>query len=288
VTVLALAALFLDPLRAGAADLPSQDACRVTGTAAPRGDCGSFKQIFREDFNGDSVPKGALSGCDHDGLNDTPAAYCSGLAGSARADWWAYPYGWADTAKSGADGNTGAPFGGIYDPAHTVWIGPYSGTNSDGVLHVDVYRPAAGGDNRVAAVVPRKCMAHRYGKYTERFRVTTGTVGFKSAHLFYQGGQEIDFPEGDWTKNLSGYVHPQGTFVNTPATWTAWHTTSIEWTPGTVRMYLDGKLVKTSKTAMPTASWVLQNESSIEGPHAAPGAKAKMATTWVTCYAYRP
>lgn len=265
---------------------PSQDACHTTTNSLPSGNCGSFTQAFKENFNGDSIPLGKFSDCDHN--PDSKSAYCGGLSTADRANWWAYPSGWEDTAKSGADGNTGAPFGGNYDPAKTVWVGPLNSGSTDGVLHVESYRPSAGGDNHVAAVVPKKCMDQKYGKYSERFKVTTNTKGFKSAHLFYAGGQEVDFPEGDWTDRISGYVHPQETSVNTSAKWTSWHTTSIEWVPGKVRLYLDGKLIKTSATALPKGSWILQNESSIEGPYAAPGAKAELVTTWVTCYKYTP
>lgn len=270
-----VAALLLAPGADGAA----------SPNAMPKGDLPGWRQVYADNFNGPAVPKGAFTDCGHN--TDTPAAYCGGLKAypQAYANYWAYPAGWDDTAKSGADGNTGAPFGGRYDPASTVWIGPASTASSDGVLHVRQYRPASGGDNRVAAVVPRRCMNMKYGKYSERFKVVKADPGFKSAHLFYDGGEEIDFPEGDWTKNISGYVHPGGAYVNTTARWTAWHTTSIEWTPGTVKYLLDGTVIKTVRQNITKPrAWIWQNESSIEGPYARPGASAEIQTTWATCY----
>ncbi len=84
---------------------PSEDACHTTADVMPRGDCGPFHQVFAEDFDGDVVPLGSFSDCDHDA--DTPNAHCGGLTGSYRADWWAYPRGWYDTAhpRNHSNGN---------------------------------------------------------------------------------------------------------------------------------------------------------------------------------------
>lgn len=77
---------------------PSTDACHTTAAHLPRGDCGPFWQVLAEDFNGDRVPLGSFSDCAHD--VDTSAAYCGGLKGKYRDNWWAYPTGWPDTAES--------------------------------------------------------------------------------------------------------------------------------------------------------------------------------------------
>ncbi len=121
----------------------------------PVGDLSGWKLIFSDDFNMD-VPLGAFSDCKHN--TDTPQAYCGGLMpyGAYYYNWWAYPNTWSDTAKSGADGNVGAPFGGVYHPEDTVWV-------SNGAMHIKMYRPSTGGDNQVATVVPIKCMDHGWG-----------------------------------------------------------------------------------------------------------------------------
>jgi hypothetical protein len=245
----------------------------------PRGNTGRFRQVFATGFDG-GVPLGGFSDCGHNA--ETRAAYCGGLTGRWRTDWWAYPSGWPDTAKSGADGNRGAPFGGTYEPQDTVWV-------SGGAMHIRMFRPPTGGDNHVAAVVPKACMNMRYGKYSERFRVVRYAPGFKSAHLFYQGGFEIDYPENDWGSTISAYTHPGEASFGTSAKWSSWHTTSIEWTPGSIRFLLDGAVIGTTTTQvsdMPM-SWILQNESSIQGPYAAPGAVAQMDIGWVACYALK-
>jgi hypothetical protein len=251
-----------------------------SGQAMPTGNITGWKQIFADDFKG-SVPKGAFSDCNHN--TDTPQAYCGGLKnyGDYYANWWAYPSGWEDTAKSGADGNTGAPFGGTYEPQETISV-------TSGVLRVNMFRPAKGGDNKVAAPVPRKCMDRQYGRYVERFKVTKADAGFKSAHLFYDGGYEIDYPENDYNGTISAYTHPGGANFSTNTKYTdGWHTTAIEWTASSVKFYMDGKLIGTTTNKVPKLkmSWILQNESSIMGPYAKPGASATIDTDWVTCYA---
>lgn len=287
---LLIAGAMVVPSLGNAADtVPSADACHVTNNNMPTGNCGPFVQTYSENFNGDTVPVGAFSDCNHN--TDTPQAYCGGLTNYPKyyQDWWAYPTNWDDTAKSGADGNGGAPYGGAYRADKTVSVTP-NGYDGGGTLKVDMYRPSTGTDNYVAAMVPKKCMNQRYGKYSERWKVTRNDGGFKSAHLFYQGGQEIDFPENDYNEEISGYTHPQEGNWGTGVNWNdgSAHTTSIEWTPNNVKLYLDGKLIGSGPTAMPAAEWVLQNESSIDGPYAARGNHAILETTWVTCYKYDP
>jgi hypothetical protein len=253
--------------------------CAPPDVCAPKGDLPGWKQVFVTDFPG-TVPVGAFSDCNND--VNSPQAACNGLRpyGEYYANWWAYPSGWPDTAKSGADGNVGAPFGGVYRPELTVSVG-------GGAMHIRMFRPSTGGENAVATVVPRKCMDRQYGRYSERFRVVHADPGFKSAHLFYQGGYEIDYPENDYDRAISAYVHPGGATFATAAKWSDWHTTDIEWTPGVVKFYLDGALIGTATDKVPSIkmSWILQNESSIIGPYAAPGASAQLDIDWVSCYA---
>jgi beta-glucanase (GH16 family) len=130
-------------------------------------------------------------------------------------------------------------------------------------------------------------MDRQYGRYSERFRVVHAEPGFKSAHLFYRGGHEIDFPENDYTGTISAYVHPGGPTFGTAAKWSDWHTTEIEWMPGALKFRLDGAVIGTATQKVPDIkmSWILQNESSIMGPYAAPGASAQLDIAWVSCYA---
>ncbi|WP_238783004.1 glycoside hydrolase family 16 protein [Streptomyces monomycini] len=267
---------------------PSEDACHTVTTNVPRGDCGSFRQTFAENFNGDTVPLGAFSDCDHQA--GQPEAFCDGLRGKYRADWWAYPTGWSDTAASGADGNDGRSVGGRYHPEDTVSVGPAA--DGDGRMRIRMWRPPDGGPVHAAAIVPKAAMHQAYGKFSARLRVTRAAPGYKSAWLHHGDGCEIDYPEQNWTDTLAAFHHPctgedQDAFP-TEARWTAWHTVSLEWTPEAVRFYLDGRLIGRSTDGVPTQplTWVLQNESALDGPYAAPGSSAELQITWVTVYTY--
>jgi beta-glucanase (GH16 family) len=105
--------------------------------------------------------------------------------------------------------------------------------------------------------------------------------------LFYRDGYEIDYPEDDYGGTISAYTHPGGANFGTAAKWSDWHTTDIEWTAGAVKFYLDGVLIGTATDKVPSVnmSWILQNESSIRGPFAAPGASAQLDIAWIACYA---
>ncbi|WP_030375559.1 glycoside hydrolase family 16 protein [Streptomyces rimosus] len=267
---------------------PTGDACHTTNTNVPQGDCGPFRQIFAENFNGDTVPLGAFSDCDHHA--EQPDAFCDGLRGTYRANWWAYPTGWPDTATSGTDGNGGRAVGGVYHPEDTISVGPAA--DGDGRMRIRMWRPPDGSPVHAAAVVPKAALRQKYGKYSARLRVTRAAPGYKSAWLHYGDGCEVDYPEQNWTDTLAAFHHPctgegQDAFP-TQARWTAWHTISLEWTPGSVRFYLDGHLIGHSDRGVPEQplSWVLQNESALDGAYATAGSHAEMQITWVAVYAY--
>ncbi|OIJ67366.1 glycoside hydrolase family 16 protein [Streptomyces mangrovisoli] len=279
---LMLCAVLLGVPRADGAPV-SADACRTASTTMPRGDCGPFWQVVAENFNGDSVPLGSFSDCDHDA--ETSGAYCAGLTGSYRDNWWAYPTGWPDTAT-----DRGRDVGGVYHPEDTVSVGPDA--SGDGVMRIRMFRPADGGPVHSAAVLPRAVMDMAYGKFSARIRVVKPATGYKSAWLHYGDGCETDFPEGNWDDGFAAFQHPCGggdqDYFPGADDWTQWHTVSTEWTPGQVRFFVDGKQIgsDTRGVADQPLSWVLQNESALEGPGAAPGSSAELDITWVAAYAY--
>ncbi|TVL89762.1 hypothetical protein [Streptomyces sp. SAJ15] len=67
----------------------------VAATVTPAQAAPQWKLQFADDFS-TPVPLGAFSDCNHN--VDTPRAYCRGLTGSTRSNWWAYPRQWPDTA----------------------------------------------------------------------------------------------------------------------------------------------------------------------------------------------
>ncbi|MDF3290664.1 glycoside hydrolase family 16 protein [Streptomyces silvisoli] len=229
---------------------------------------------FTDTFN-TPVPEGAFSDCKHH--VDTPAAYCGGLPTAVATKWWAYPAGWPDTATQ-----RHYAVGGYYDPATTLWI-------SGGQLHIRMWRGATGPVHS-ATIVPKRLMGLRYGAYEERWRVSHIAAGYKSAHLLSPTDNdrcpncEVDFPEGEWTGGIYAYAHHMNAAdgeqdgFGIHATWGQWHTSRIEWTPGDLRFYLDGRLVGESRTAVPDtpADWDIQNESALNGRSPAPSSWAQM------------
>jgi beta-glucanase (GH16 family) len=135
-----------------------------------------------------------------------------------------------------------------------------------------------------------------YGAYTETFQVSSVAAGYKSAHLLWPSGTcdgcEDDFPENSWTDSISAFHHPEGDgdqdAFSTGASWQQWHTSMIVWTPGSVKFYLDGKLVGQSTRGVMNvpATWVLQNESALDGTSAAPDSSAQLNIRSVSVYSY--
>lgn len=272
---------------AGAANtFPSQDACHVTSNSSPAGNCGPFKLLERETFNEATVRAGTFSTCAGDG-----DFRCAGAHGTPYyATLGAYPTGWDDTAGSGADGNSG-PVPGTYHPEKAASV--IKDASGDGQLKV--HMAYSGGHNSVAAMVPLKCMNLRYGKFTERTRVTVANRRFKMAHLRYTPN-EIDYPEagGSFGQDpVSLFDHgfdEYGKDVAPNSAWTAWHTYSLELTPGHVKAYMDGRLVVNRAKDFPDKTdWILQNESALGVSSSyVSGAPAStdILTSWLTCYSY--
>ncbi len=206
---------------------------------------------------------GSFSGCDN--YDRTPAAYCSGLPADLRAQWWAYPYMWPDTATE-----QHRALGGYYDPGSTVWI-------SGGQMHIRLFRTTSWIHS--AAVVPKASIGLLYGKYVERFMVSPDSApGYRGAHLLWPTGDpidyEVDYPENEWDLPLGFCVHVHSVFQKIVANscpnaqWTQWHTTEIDWWPGNLTFYLDGReIYHITGSYVPTEpmSWIIQNESALTG-----------------------
>lgn len=278
---------------AAAADtFPSQDACHRSDNYTPRGNCGPFVQLYADDFGAQQVPVGTFSGCGGDG-----DFKCSGAAGTRYANTLgAYPRGWTDTAGHNGDGNSG-PVPGDYRADLTASVRK-TATN-DGQMRVKM--AYVNGRNRVAAMVPLKCMNLRYGKFSERF-IVRGPLSdrFKMAHLRYEGFgnnnvAEVDYPEAGsnfGSDPVSLFNHgfdEYGRDVASNSAWTGWHTYSLELTPGHEKAYLDGRKVVDRATDYPVSTaWVLQNESALGIDHVSGPTTQIIDTTWLSCYKYAP
>lgn len=248
--------------------------------ASPPAHGATYTEIYRESFN-TPLSVGRFKTCagDYD-------YRCAGLKGTHYYDTLgAYPSGWPDTATQ-----RGYNQGGYYRPESTVSVVKQS--NGDGQLRVKM--TSDGATNKVAALVPRKCMNLRYGKFSERFIVRSTGKGFKMAHLhFGPNEEEIDYPEAGGsfaTDPVSVFLHTYteyGKDVAPNATWRGWHTYTQTIRPDGTRFYLDGALVAYNSKQYPvTTPWVLQNESALDGTEAPAGSSVTIDTTWIACSSY--
>jgi len=229
-----------------------------SGQAMPVGNIPGWRQIFADDFT-TNARLGSFPG----------VAYSS--------NWSTYPDRRHDTSGNGT-----------YMPSKVLSV-------QNGML--DYYIHTENGVHMVAAPVPQ--IAQRtYGRYELRFRADS-LQGYKTAWLLWPDSElwpadgEIDFPEGGLDSNIAAYMHyadPQGgqdDFETGTAFSGTWHTAGTEWNAGRVTFYLDGKLLGTSTTKVPSKPmhWVLQSETSLSGAHPDDATAGHIQIDWVVAYA---
>jgi beta-glucanase (GH16 family) len=227
-----------------------------SGTAAPRGPLAGWHQVYAEDF-GTPNPTGTF-----------PSA-------GYQRHWGVYDDGWKDTSGNGT-----------YMPSKVLSV-------HGGVLDYSVR--TVGSQHLVAAPWLTDTKGHTYGRYSVRFR-SDALPGYKTAWLLWPDSErwpadgEIDFPEGNLgrTGTIEAFAHHasagggQDAF-STRATFAAWHTVTVEWVPGKVRFLLDGKLIGTSTTMVPSTAmhWVLQTESNLDGYAPSAAVHGHVLVDWV-------
>ena len=259
-----------------ASTTPLHNALSPSGEAIPAGDLPGWHQIFTEDFKSD-VSLGSFPG----------RAYSTKFS--------QYPDNTPDTA-----GDQGAPS--RYYPSKVASV-------HNGALNLHLHTEA--GVPMAAAFLPIVSNS-LYGKYSIRFRLSQPIAGFKTAWLLWphdnnngrvpiQG--EVDFPEGYLSHTINAYMHHRVNSVrdgdiqdvfHTTATYTSWHTTSLEWTPNSINFLLDGQSIGRSTTGIPNTSmdWVIQTEACLGdrgyAPQSCPdpAASADLEIDWVAVYAY--
>jgi beta-glucanase (GH16 family) len=121
--------------------------------------------------------------------------------------------------------------------------------------------------------------------------------GFKTAWLLWpdsglwpQDG-EIDFPEEDLAATFYAAAHRTGTnkfavdIFQSGASFTAWHTATIEWTPSSVEFFLDGASIGVSTIGVPDKPmhYILQTESCLTGCPL-PETRGHLSVDWVAIW----
>jgi len=226
----------------------------------PVGDLSGWHQIFTDDF--------------------TTTAELGSFPGTAYgAKWDAYEEGWPDTSHHGT-----------YSPGRTLSV-------SGGALNIYVH--SENGVHLVAAPFPKLpngAFGQTYGRYTVRFR-SDPVPGYKTAWLLWPDTDdwnegEIDFPEGNLDGRIDAFAHYAGNptdqdAFSTTATYPSWHTATTEWSPGKITFILDGTVVGTSTTAVPTTPmhFVLQTETCLDSCVPSDGAAGTVQVDWIAIYA---
>ena len=213
-------------------------ATNPSGQPMPVGDLPGWKQTFTEDFSA-AAPRGSFPGPVYG------------------PKWGAYAEGWKDTSRQGT-----------YSPGRTL-------SAADGLLRINLR--TENGAHLVAAPTPKLpggAYGQTYGRYSVRFRADP-VRGYKTAWLLWPDSDdwdegEIDFPEGGLDGKIHAFAHYAGAprsqdAFATDATYTSWHTATIEWSPGRVAFLLDGRSIGVSTTKVPSTPMhlVLQTETCI-------------------------
>ena len=121
-----------------------------------------------------------------------------------------------------------------------------------------------------------------YGRYTVRFK-SDALPGYGTGWLLWPDSNnwndgEIDFPESGLNSTIKGYNHTVGNpahndlVFDTGVTYLGWHTATIEWTPSKITYLLDGNVVSSSTTSVPSKAlhWVLQTATTGTQPDRKP------------------
>ncbi|MFP3463210.1 glycoside hydrolase family 16 protein [Arthrobacter globiformis] len=220
----------------------------------PTGDLPGWKQVFREDFDQGNVPVG-------------------GFPGPAYAAKWSAGYrdGTPDTA-----GQRGSKSG--YYPSKVLSV-------QNGML--DWYLHTENGVSMGAAPTPKipnsSTSPHRdnsflYGRFSVRFKADP-LRGFKTAWLLWPDSGiwprdgELDYPEGDLSTKFYGAVHKMGNdpyatdVIYSDTTFTQWHVATMEWSPGKVEFFLDGRSIGAGTSKVPNIPmhYILQTEACLFG-----------------------
>ena len=236
------------------------------------GDLPGWKQVFVEDFSAGDVPLGGFPG---------PLYSARWSAG--------YKDGTPDTAGQKNGGKTG------YYPSKVLSV-------RNGTL--DWYLHSENGITMGAAPMPKipnassnppRANSLLYGRYSVRYRADA-IPGFKTAWLLWPDSGvwprdgEVDFPEGDLAKIIYGAVHYDRNGadafdkLDSDQSVTSWHVATMEWSPGRVEFFLDGRSLGVS-THEPTTPMhlILQTESCLTGCPA-PTAQGHVSLDWISIW----
>ena len=193
-------------------------------------------------------------------------------------------------------GRPGGDPGGYFDPTHVKVSG--------GMLVISAYRDRADDDRWTSGGVSSSPgLVQTYGKYLVRFRFDAG-VGIGHALVLEAASgswpPEVDFSEDNGSGRASTlatlHYGSDNKLISrrNAVNLTQWHTLGVEWTPGTLRYTLDGRVwFTTSTSAVPSIPMVLDLQTQAWPcvgtwgvcPDASTPAMVRLYVDWVVAYA---
>ena len=247
-----------------------------SGQVVPRGDFGSWKHIFYDDFTKDA----ALGSWGED-WNGEKIVY----TGAQGQQWRAYPKSYKDTYNQ--------------RPYRSDQVLSVKNSMLNFWLHNVDGQPAGANPS---PLISSGSQYQTYGRYSARFKVDAPNLSeYYVAWLLWPQSErwpqdgEFDFPEGNLAGNVGGFHHYSGAgsctngcqdVANIPAgtKFTDWHTYTIEWTPGRIKYILDGNVVLDSTKWVPSGPmrWQLQTETNGNGTHS-----GNLMVDWVSVWRYQ-
>ena len=198
-------------------------------------------------------------------------------------------------------GQPGGDPGGLWSPSHVVV--------RNGLLNLETYRDPHYHNRWVSGgLSDAPGLKQRYGKYEVRFRVDRGHGVAFVALLWPSDNRwppEIDFAENGGEFNGRNHVsatlhygsadHQHQTTL--PGNFTNWHTLGVQWTPGKIQYFVDGRVWATmSGRDVPAQRMELdmQTQAGTCGvayapcPNAATPRYVGAQIAWVSAFSYRP
>lgn len=257
--------------------IPPQQPASPSGQAVPRGDFGSWRHIFYDDFE-----KAAALGTWGEDWNAEKIVY----TGAQGQQWRAYPKSYKDTYSK--------------RPYRSDQVLSVKNSMLNFWLHNVEGQPAGANPSPIIA---NGSQYQTYGRYSARFKVDTPNLSeYYVAWLLWPQSErwpqdgEFDFPEGNLAGDVGGFHHYSGggsctngcqDVANVPVgtKFTDWHTYTIEWTPGRIKYILDGNVVLDSTKWVPSGPmrWQLQTETNGNGTHS-----GNLMVDWVSVWRYQP
>jgi hypothetical protein len=241
-----------------------------SGTLAPRANLPGWTWKVADDFT-----KNAPVGSWDNGTDPDKIVY----VGADGTQWRTYPSYYTDTFQHRP-----------YRPAEVLSV-------QNGMLTFDLHnvqgQPAGANPS---PLMPNGSQYQTYGRYSARLKVDSPDLSeYHIAWLLWPeldstwpADGEVDFPDGHMDSTMNGYHHyarSQGgqDIANTGVTLNDWHTYTIEWSPGRMRLLLDDKPVLDSTKYVPTKPmrWQLQTETDGYGTH-----QGNLLVDWVSIWSY--